>query len=153
MEQRLIEEAFIASVRGTFKDMFGLEAAADGVREITGGEDHDWDLTGLIGLAGQTQGVVALRLTRALAGELLAGSGVEASHDEERRQLESGIVGEISNIIAGAATASMDAEIAPPVIISGPRHKIGWPNIAPVVALSFSLPDSAFEVDLCLKGR
>ncbi|MDA8425571.1 MAG: chemotaxis protein CheX [Treponema sp.] len=153
MEQRLIEAAFIASVRSTFKDMFGLEAVSSGVRVISDGEEHDWEITGLIGLAGQTQGVVALRLTRELAGELLAGSGVEAAHDEERRQLEGGIVGEISNIIAGSATASMDAEIAPPVIISGPRHKIGWPNIAPVAALAFSLPGRTFELDLCLKER
>ncbi|MGO8694650.1 MAG: chemotaxis protein CheX [Rectinemataceae bacterium] len=152
MDQRLIE-AFTASVQNTFKDMFGLEAKALGSRELSGDEKHDWDLTGLIGLAGQSQGVIALRLTRALAGRLLAGSGVETAHDEERRQLEGGIVGEISNIIAGSATAAIDAEIAPPVMISGPDHKIGWPNIAPVLALSFGLPDSAFEVDLCLKSR
>ena len=153
MDQRSIEEAFTLSVRRTFQEMFGLEASVAGLREVSELEDHDWEITGLIGLAGQTQGVVALRLTRALAGALLAGSGVEATHDDERRQLEGGLVGEISNIIAGSATAEMDTEIAPPVIISGPRHKTGWPGIAPVVGISFKLPEEAFEVDLCLKVR
>ncbi|HTX71446.1 MAG TPA: chemotaxis protein CheX [Rectinemataceae bacterium] len=150
MDERLIG-AFTASVKGTFKDMFGLEAALLGSRALDGEAQHGWDLTGLIGLAGQSQGVIALRLTRQLAGKLLAGSGVQPSHDEERRQLEGGLVGEISNIIAGAATASIDAEIAPPVMISGPNHKIGWPAIAPVVALAFTLPEGPFELDLCIK--
>jgi CheY-specific phosphatase CheX len=60
----------------------------------------------------------------------------------------------MTNIIAGSAISAihgLDIEIAPPVVIRGPNHKIGWPAIAPVVALEFTLPSGRFEIDLCIK--
>jgi chemotaxis protein CheX len=149
-----IVSAFAHAAVGTFSDMFGLKASESGARELGSSEDHEWDITGLIGLAGQAQGVVAIRLTESLVVSLLEGSGVVSGSPEERRQLESGLVGEMTNIVAGQAISAIrgiDIEIAPPVIVRGPNHKIGWPNIAPVVALSFSLPSGSFEVDLCIK--
>jgi chemotaxis protein CheX len=149
-----IAAAFSHAATRTFKDMFGIETADKGTREIGASEDHGWDVTGLVGLAGQAQGVVAIRLTQSLLAGLLAGSGVAAGGDEERRQLEGGLVGEMINIIAGAAISAisgLDMEIAPPVVVRGPNHKIGWPAIAPVLALSFETGSGAFEVDLCIR--
>jgi chemotaxis protein CheX len=149
-----IVAAFSHAAKNTFKDMFGLEAVESGSRELGASEDHGWDLSGLLGLAGQAQGVIAIRLTQALVAGLLAGSGVAAGGDEERSQLEGGLVGEMTNIIAGSAITAirgLDIEIAPPVVIRGPNHKIGWPAIAPVIAIEFKLPSGKFEVDLCIK--
>ncbi len=153
-----IVAAFSQAAKSTFRDMFGLEAAESGSHVLGGSEDHGWDLTGLVGLAGQAQGVIAIRLTQALVAGLLAGSGVAAGGDEERGQLEGGLVGEMTNIIAGTAISAihgLDMEIAPPVVIRGPNHRIGWPAIAPVVALSFTLSRGGaaggFEVDLCIR--
>jgi chemotaxis protein CheX len=153
METALVA-AFAQAAKRTFKDMFGIEAAESGARELVGSEDHGWDITGLVGLAGQAQGVIAIRLTQSLVSSLLAGSGVAASGADEGRQLEGGLVGEMTNIIAGSAISSireLDMEIAPPVIVRGLNHKIGWPNIAPVVAISFEFPSGSFEVDLCIR--
>jgi chemotaxis protein CheX len=146
--------AFSQAAKSTFRDMFGLGATESESRELSASEDHGWDLTGLVGLAGQAQGVIAIRLTQSLIAGLLAGSGVAAGGDEERRQLEGGLVGEITNIIAGSAISAingLDIQIAPPVVVRGPNHKIGWPAIAPVVALTFALPSGGFEVDLCIR--
>lgn len=146
--------AFRASAESTFRDMFGIEAKAAAPRELDSQEDHGWDITGLVGLAGQAHGVVAFRLTRELAARLLAGSGVAAASDAERKELEGGLVAEVTNIVAGAATSALeglDVEIAPPVVIRGPNHKIGWPAIAPVLALGFSIPEGSFELDLCMR--
>lgn len=156
-----IVSAFAQAAKLTFKDMFSLEAADAGPRELSGSEDHGWDITGMVGLAGQAQGVVALRFSQDLVVSLLERSGV-ASGSEDRRQLESGLVGEMINIVAGQAISAIrdiDIEIAPPVIVRGPKHKIGWPNIAPVVSISFALPQASqapepsrgFELDLCVK--
>jgi chemotaxis protein CheX len=153
METALVA-AFSQAAKSTFKDMFGISAVESGARELVGSEDHGWDITGLVGLAGQAQGIVAIRLTQSIVTALLAGSGVSASGAEEGHQLESGFVGEMTNIIAGSAISSirdLDMEIAPPVIVRGINHKIGWPNIAPVVAISFEFPSGSFEVDLCIK--
>jgi chemotaxis protein CheX len=148
-----IVAAFTRAAKGTFKDMFALTAVDTGASELTGSEDHGWDITGLVGLAGQVQGVVAIRLTNGLLSSLLASTGV-APDAGETRQLESGLVGEMINIIAGQAISAirdLNIDIAPPVIVRGPNHKIGWPNIASVFALSFKLPSGAFEIDLCIK--
>jgi chemotaxis protein CheX len=153
METALVA-AFADAAKGVFKDMFGIEAAESGSRELVGAEDHGWDITGLVGLAGQAHGVIAIRLTQSLVTSLLAGSGVSASGEDENHQLEGGLVGEMANIIAGKAISSIrdiDMEIAPPVIVRGVNHKIGWPNIAPVVAIPFEFPNGSFEVDLCIK--
>jgi len=149
-----IAAAFSQAAKSTFKDMFGLDAVESGSRELDGGEEHGWDLSGLVGLAGQAQGVIAIRLTESLVAGLLAGSGVAAGGEDERRQLEGGLVGEMTNIIAGTAITAisgLDMEIAPPVVIRGPNHSIGWPAIAPVIAISFKLPSGSFEVDLCIR--
>ena len=149
-----IAAAFSHATKSTFKDMFGLEAVESESRTLGGSEDHGWDLSGLVGLAGQAQGVIAIRLKQSLIAGLLAGSGVAAGGEEERDQLEGGLVGEMTNIIAGSAISAIDhlnIEIVPPVVVRGPNHKIGWPAIAPVIALSFSLPSGSFEVDLCIR--
>jgi chemotaxis protein CheX len=149
-----IVAAFNEAAKSTFKDMFGLLAVETGSRELGPSEDHGWDLSGLLGLAGQAQGVIAIRLTQALVAGLLAGSGVASGGDEERGQLEGGLVGEMTNIIAGSAISAikgLDIEIAPPVVIRGPNHRIGWPAIAPVIATTYKLPLGSFEIDLCIK--
>ena len=153
MEDR-VAAAFGSAVKRTFREMFGVEASQSGNAALSPSDDHGWELTGLVGLAGQAHGVVALRLASDLVGRLLSSTGVAASSEEERRQLEGGLVGEMINVIAGQAASSLrgiDVEIAPPVVVRGPNHKIGWPAIAPVVALGFELPDSGFELDLCVK--
>jgi chemotaxis protein CheX len=153
VEKRVIE-VFTESTRNTFREMFGLEAVFTGSRDIAGETDHGWDMTGLVGLAGQAQGVVALRLTLGLLDGLLDGSGIEVASSEERVQLSGGLVGEITNIVAGSATSALkglDVTIAPPVVIRGPSHEIGWPAIAPVIALGFRLPAGSFELDLCIR--
>ncbi len=70
----MITAAFVHAAKSTFKDMFGLEAVESDSRELGLSEDHGWDLTGLVGLAGQAHGVIAIRLTQSLVAGLLAGS-------------------------------------------------------------------------------
>ncbi len=154
MDQRIVA-AFSESARRTFMDMFGIEASVSAAKELVGNEEHGWDLTGMVGLAGHAQGVVAIRLTATLTSSLLEGTGVAADSDAEKRQLEGGLVGEVINIVAGQAASALrglDIEIAPPVVVRGPNHKIGWPAIGPVMAIPFALPSGTFELDLCVKG-
>jgi chemotaxis protein CheX len=146
--------AFSKAAIATFKDMFGITAVQAAVEEIDESSDHGWDITGLAGLAGQAQGVVAIRFTKDIVAQLLASSGVASGGVLEGRQLEGGLVGEMTNIVAGSAITAIrdiNIDLAPPVIIRGPNHKIGWPNIAPVVAISFTIPSGSFELDLCIK--
>jgi chemotaxis protein CheX len=150
-----IAGAFKTAAERTFREMFGLAARMTSMEETASSDERGWEMTGLVGLAGQAHGVVAVRLTFALVDTLLARSGVDsASGADEKRQLEGGLVGEMINIIAGQAASALrglDVEIAPPVVVRGPNHKIGWPAIAPVVAITFALDEGSFELALCVK--
>ncbi len=149
-----VAEAFDSAVKRVFSEMFGVDAIRSGTSEPPDSDEHGWALTGLVGLAGQAHGVVAIRLASDLAARLLSGTGVESSSEEERRQLEGGLVGEIVNVVAGRAASflsGLDVVIAPPVVVRGPNHKIGWPAIAPVLALGYDLPGGGLELDLCVK--
>jgi chemotaxis protein CheX len=153
MDDKLLK-SFQSAALNTFKDMFGVDAKAQAPVELSANDEHGWDITGLLGIAGQVQGVFAFRLTSNLATALLNKSGVDVAIDGDRRALEGGLVGEVTNIIAGSASSGMSGyefEIAPPVVVRGPNHKINWPAIAPVFAVGFATPDGAFEIDICAK--
>lgn len=153
MDQTLAT-AFSAAARSTFEEMFGVAAVAEPPRDGDPHRDHDWDMSGLIGFAGEAQGIMAVRLTKAFAAALLAGSGVETADEKERRELEGGLVGEMTNVIAAKASASIpgrNVEIAPPVVVRGINHKISWPGIAPLITIGFAVPAGRFELDICVR--
>jgi len=145
---------FFSAAEEVFLQMFGLQAKAGGARELSGSEDHGWGISGILGLAGQAQGIISLRLPMALADNLLALSGVETSSEQERMATAAGLVSEMTNIIAGNAISSfteLDLDISPPVVIKGVNHQITWPKIAPVIALRYETDKGPFELCVCFK--
>ncbi|TFG82186.1 MAG: chemotaxis protein CheX [Spirochaetales bacterium] len=148
-------EPFIAAVRGVFSQMFGLEATASPERTGDGTEDHEWGVSGILGLAGAAQGIVAIRLPLDMVDALLKASGVEYSSEQDRAATAAGLVGEIINIIAGNAITAfpdLDLDISPPVVVKGQNHQISWPKIAPVMAVRFSTTAGDFELGLCFNA-
>ncbi|HUX38294.1 MAG TPA: chemotaxis protein CheX [Rectinemataceae bacterium] len=153
MDERLLE-AFRGSTAATFRDMFGVEVKASAPTELAANDGHVWDITALVGLAGEVHGVLAIRLPASVVSALLEKSGVETNSEAELSAMQSGLVGEMSNIIAGSASSSaggLEFEIAPPVVVRGPNHHIDWPNIGPVIAINFSTPVGPFELAACVK--
>jgi CheY-specific phosphatase CheX len=145
---------FFTAAGEVFEQMFGLSAKSGTTRELTGSEDHDWGISGILGLAGQAQGIISLRLPLALAESLLSLSGVETSSEKERMATMAGLVSELTNIIAGNAVSSfteLDLDISPPVVIKGVNHQITWPKIAPVIARRYETGKGAFELCVCFK--
>jgi CheY-specific phosphatase CheX len=145
---------FFSAAGDVFLQMFGLDAKAGRPRELAGSEDHGWGISGILGLAGQAQGIISLRLPMTLADNLLAISGVETSSEQERMATAAGLVSEMTNIIAGSAVSSfteLDLDISPPVVIKGVNHQITWPKIAPVIATRFETDKGAFELCVCFK--
>ena len=153
MDDRLLE-AFRGATSATFRDMFGVEVSASTPEALPEHDGHSWDITGLVGLAGEVHGVVAIRLPGSVVSSLLEKSGVDLDGEGEIAALQSGLVGEMSNIIAGAASSAaggLEFEIAPPVVVRGPNHHIDWPAIGPVIAIAFTTSVGPFEVAICAK--
>lgn len=146
---------FFEAATAVFAQMFGVEAKAGAARAVEGSEDHGWEISGILGVAGSAQGVVAVRLTSSLVDKLLHASGVETTGEQDRMATASGLVAEITNIVAGNAIGVYDGlnlDISPPVVVKGKNHQITWPKIAPVSAVEFSSPLGAFEVAVCFNG-
>lgn len=149
-------QPFFDAAGVVFSQMFGLEAKAGPARALEGSETHAWEISGLLGIAGSSQGVVALRLTLKLVDDLLKASGVETSSEQDRLATASGLVAEMTNIVSGNAIggyAGQNLEISPPVVIKGKNHQITWPKIAPVVATEYSTKLGPFELAVCFNGK
>lgn len=154
MAEASFTKPFFSAAEDVFLSMFGLKAKAGALRELAGSEDHGWGISGILGLAGQAQGIISLRLPLGLADNLLAMSGVETSSEQERMATATGLVSEMTNIIAGNAVSSfteLDLDISPPVVVKGVNHQITWPKIAPVLATRYETDKGAFELCVCFK--
>lgn len=145
---------FLSSTLDLFKEMFAIEASAAAPYILNEQQNHRWEISGILGITGDCQGILAFRLPRMLADKLLEKSGVKTATEAERKETVNGMVGELTNIISGNASSKFDnitIDISPPVVILGENHQIAWPKIAPVIAIPFTSTHGPFEVDVCIK--
>ncbi len=147
---------FLTATINLFQNMFALEAQP-GIPYVLEGEiKHRWEISGLLGLTGDYQGLVGFRLPRLLGDKLLQKSGILTKGEDERVETVYEMIGEMTNIIAGNASSeikSASVDISPPVVVRGENHEIAWPKAMPVVAIPFTTNSGPFEVDVCFKRR
>ncbi len=149
-------QPFFDAAGAVFSQMFGVDAKAAASRVLEGSETHGWEISGILGVAGSAQGVVALRFPSNVVDAMLKASGVETSGEQDRLATASGLVAEMVNIISGNAIGAytgMELDISPPVVIKGKNHQITWPKIAPVQAAEFSSSLGDFELAVCFNGH
>lgn len=147
---------FLTAALNLFENMFNI-TAQPGTPYILGDEvKHRWEISGILGITGDYQGLVGFRLPRLLADKMLQKSGITTKTEEERLETLYGMIGELTNIIAGNASSEINhakIDISPPVVILGENHQIAWPQTMPVVGIPFSTPNGPFEVEICFKKR
>ncbi len=154
MDASVINPFLGASIE-MFQTMFQIEAVP-GPPYIMGKEvAHRWEISGVIGVTGGYQGIVAIRLSRLLANKMLERSGITTSSEEEREQTLYGMIGELINIIAGNATNEIPqaVDITPPIVVYGQNHSFAWPRAIPVIAIPFATTLGALEIAVCFKHR
>lgn len=147
---------FLTATMNLFEGMFNIGVTPGSPYAMESEINHRWEITGLLGLTGDYQGLVGLRLSRLLADKLLAKSGVVTKTEDERQETVYGMVGELTNIISGNASSAIlhaSIDISPPVVIHGQNHQIAWPKSIPVIGIPFTSGSGAFEVDVCFKKR
>jgi chemotaxis protein CheX len=147
---------FLTATINLFQNMFGLEAQPGTPYVLEGETKHRWEISGLLGLTGDYQGLVGFRLPRMLGDKMLQKSGIVTKGEEERQDTVYEMIGEITNIIAGNAASdikSASIDISPPVVVRGENHQIAWPKAMPVVAIPFTTTNGPFEVNVCFKRR
>jgi chemotaxis protein CheX len=146
-------EPFIDATVGVFREMFGLEPEFLNPYLLQRDDRNEWDISGIIGIGGDSKGVVVVSLSTELATALtsiLTGSASTASEDDIIDA-----VGELVNIIAGNAKKGLEEyrlDISLPSIVRGPDHRIAWQQSVPIIGIPFKIPMGRFHLSIGLEN-
>lgn len=154
MDASVINPFLGASIQ-MFQTMFQIEAVPGAPYIMAKEVAHRWEISGVIGVTGGYQGIVAIRLSRLLANKMLERSGITTTSEEEREQTLYGMIGELINIIAGNASNEIPqaVDITPPIVVYGQNHSFAWPRAIPVIAIPFVTTLGPLEIAVCFKHR
>ena len=117
-------------------------------------KDLGWGLSAVIGIAGETKGVITISFPEEMIIKLtekLVGYAISEINDDV---IDS--AGEVVNIIAGNAKKGLEQfrlVISLPSIIRGENHMISWPtgNI-PIITIPFVVSLGTFHVSVGLEN-
>jgi chemotaxis protein CheX len=144
---------FLAATVEVFRTMLACELSR-GQPSIKRSHSPQYEVSGLIGLSGQRQGMVVVSLGRQTAikaTEILLG--------ERPASVNSQVVdavGEITNMIAGAAKAQLvqfQLSVGLPSVICGKNHLIGFPSNSTPIVLPFDSPLGPVCVEVGLQNN
>ncbi len=147
---------FLSAAVNLFESMFSITATPGVPYVLIEENNHRWEISGILGITGDYQGLVGFRLPRLLADKMLQKSGILTKTEQERLETLYGMIGELTNIIAGNASSAIEhatIDISPPIVIMGQNHQIAWPKTMPVIGIPFSTPNGPFEVEVCFKKK
>jgi chemotaxis protein CheX len=142
---------FLAASVNLFREYLGLTLTAG--KPYLREDPHSLgEVSGLIGLAGETTGAVVLSFSRETAINIISRFAKQKFQALGNEVLDG--VGELINIIAGNAKkdlADFRIEISLPGVITGNSYKIHWPEGVPVVTIPFESDMGPFSVNVSLK--
>ena len=115
------------------------------------------DISGIIGLSGNSEGTVAITLYWDLARQIIA----RMMHVDES-QINSEYIhdgtGELINMISGSTKTEFKGtryhfELSLPTVVVGSGHQLGHPEGSSIAVLIFDVGDKAFILQVCLKPK
>lgn len=153
METKYIEP-FIDATLNVFKEFYNEIPKLKTPFIFDKNEDMEWDLSAVIGIAGETKGVVTISFPRDVIIKL-----TEKLVGYEIIEIDDDVVdstGEVVNIIAGNAKKGLEQfrlVISLPSVIKGKNHKITWPaNNIPIITIPFETSMGMFHVSVGLEN-
>ncbi|MBN2617862.1 MAG: chemotaxis protein CheX [Spirochaetales bacterium] len=146
-------EPFIEATINVFREFYKEEPILRSPFLFDKEENLGWDLSAVIGIAGETKGVVSISFPKNLIIQLtekLVGHEIDSLNDDV---IDS--TGEIVNIIAGNAKKGLEQYrlvISLPSIVEGPDHKIAWPTSSmPIITIPFDTSLGPFHLSVGLE--
>ncbi|MEQ8785150.1 MAG: chemotaxis protein CheX [Pirellulaceae bacterium] len=127
--------ALVASVQSSFASLLECELERSELA-LSNGLSHD--VSGIIGLTGLTNGLVAVSLSRSLA--LRTASSLLMEEILEINDDVSDAVGELANMIVGSAKSKLETSqiaITVPTVIVGDDHQFRFPARAIPIRIPF----------------
>ena len=112
------------------------------------------DVSGVIGLAGDMNGIISVTFTEKCILHIVTGM-----FGEEVKELNEEIgdaVGEIANMISGQARQKLESQgtnlqAAIPSVVMGRNHTISHLTKQPIIALPFITAGGEFTVEICFE--
>ncbi len=143
---------FLAASMNLFKNYLGVDCKS-GTPFLNPDPQHLEEVTGIIGLAGETVGAVVLSFSRETAIGIASKMAGIPYHTLSNEVID--IVGELVNIVAGNAKKDLlefRINISLPGVLIGSGSKIKWPSGVPVITIPFDSELGPFSVNVSLKG-
>ncbi|MCL2791837.1 MAG: chemotaxis protein CheX [Spirochaetaceae bacterium] len=146
---------FVEATQNVFQDFFGVTPELDTPYIVKKEETSNWDISGIIGIAGESKGVIVLSINEQLVTALtsrLVGRKITTLDDDVIDT-----IGEITNIIAGNSKKGFEEyrlKISLPSIIRGREHTVFWPKQdIPILSIPFSVPEGKFMLFVGLEKK
>jgi len=144
---------FIEATVSTYQMMCELEPVRDGKLELKSeGFIDNYDLIGVIGLSGTVRGAVLMTM------EVETGCEVVSKFlGEEIKEVNADLmdaVGEILNIIAGAAAAKLEGKVdlALPTVLVGQGQQVHSKHSSPWVIIPMKFPNGGkFNIEVTME--
>ncbi len=113
------------------------------------------DISGIIGLSGESEGTVVATFYWTLAREIIARM-MNVQKDQVNSELIHDGVGEIINMIAGSTKKNLVGtpyhfELSLPSVVVGYGHQIGHPESVSIAVILFEVGHSAFAIQVGIK--
>ncbi len=129
---------FIASVRNAFQTMLSSDVQR-GAPYLRSKAESDLCVSGVIGLSGDAVGSVVLNMSQEVA--LGIASVLLMDHFTELTDDVVDAVGELTNVIAGAAKSKLEEfhlEVSLPNVVTGRAHTIHFPKDVTPICVPFT---------------
>jgi chemotaxis protein CheX len=149
-------QAFIDVTRNVFKEL--LHTVVEAQRPYFSNQESypNWDISGVIGIAGEASGSLVISMKKCLAikfTQTLTGKSYDDLDDEV---IDS--IGEIINIIAGNVKHDFEQKfrlvISLPTVVCGDNHTIQWPYAnAHIICIPFkAFYDDNFYIAVAIEA-
>lgn len=115
------------------------------------------DISGIIGLSGNSEGTVAITFYWDLARKIIANMMTVAEENINAEHIHDG-AGELINMISGSTKKIFKGtpyhfELSLPTVVVGSGHQLGHPEGSSIAALIFEVDEKAFVLQVCLKPK
>ncbi len=142
----------ITATRSVFEMMLGCVPTRTGLR-LKEPNEHSQDVSAVIGISGRVQGTIVVSLTRESACTVL--ERMIGDTETEVTPAVCDAVGELTNMIAGAAKAQLakyELSISLPNVIAGHKYVMHSPSEVQPMILSFSSDIGPFWIEVAFTG-
>ncbi len=142
---------FIRAAVDTFKTMINCDLQI-GKPELKNDAVHSYDVSGVIGLSGEAQGVISMSFPEDVAMKVVS-LLIQSPVTEVNEDVTDGI-GEIANIVAGNAKqylVQFTLTLSLPNVVVGKGHRIAVQRDVKTIILPLTTEHGKFAMEVALK--